>query len=60
MGFGFYALEQTFNKLGRLTWDETQLTRRGKNILGSKMAGLITRVLKVDVMGEKNVLLNDR
>lgn len=41
--FGFYDLEHNSDKPGRLTQDETQLS---KSILGSKLAGLITRTLK--------------
>jgi len=37
-GFGLYALGLVFEKLAMLTLDETKLTRRGKNVLSSKLA----------------------
>lgn len=44
-GYGFRDLGCTFDKPQILTWDGTQLTRRGKNIPGNNLAGLITRAL---------------
>jgi len=43
--FGYYALRCTFERPDMLTSDAAQLTRRGRNVLGSKLAGLITRAL---------------
>lgn len=36
---------QSFDSPVMLTSDQTQLTRRGKNVLSSKPAGLITRAV---------------
>lgn len=44
-GFEYYDLGCNFEKLGMLTLDKMQLTRKGKKILGSKLSGLITRAL---------------
>lgn len=44
-GYRFYDLGHSFEKLEVLTWDGMQMTRRGKNILGSRLARLITRAL---------------
>lgn len=44
-GFGLYALGLVFEKLAMLTLDETKLTRRGKNVPSSKLAGMIRRDL---------------
>jgi len=41
-GYGYYDLGLTFDKPGMLMWNRTQLTRRGKNILGSQFAGFLT------------------
>jgi len=44
-GISFYDLGHTFDEPGRLMWDGTQLTRKGKNIVGRKLAELIIRDL---------------
>lgn len=44
-GISFYDLGHTFDEPGRLMWDGTQLTRKGKNIVGRKLAELIIRAL---------------
>ena len=44
-GYGFCDLQHTFNKPGMLMRDGTQVTMRDKNILGSKLVGLMTRAL---------------
>ena len=46
LGFGHCDLGHRFEKGGMLMSDEmTRLTRRAKNILGSMLAGLVSRAL---------------
>ena len=42
-GFGYYGFGCSFEKGGMLTADGSRLTRRATNILGSRLAGLISR-----------------
>ena len=44
-GFEFYNLGQAFEISGILTSYRMQLTRKGKNALGSKLTALISRAL---------------
>jgi len=44
-GFGYYGLGCRLEKGGMLTVDGSRLTRRPTNILGSKLAGLVSRAL---------------
>ena len=44
-GFGYYGLGCSLEKGGMLTVDGNQLSRRPTNILGSKLAGLVSRAL---------------
>jgi len=44
-GFGYYGLEHNHEKRGMLTADRSQLTRRATDILGNKLAGLVSRAL---------------
>ena len=44
-GFGNYDLGHSIEKVGMLTADGRILTRRATNILGSKLAGLVSRAL---------------
>ena len=43
-GFEYYGLGRSLEKGGMLTVDGSQLTRRATNILGNKLAGLVSRV----------------
>ena len=44
-GFRYYGLGHSLEKGGMLTADGRCLTRRAANILGNKLAGLVSRVL---------------
>jgi len=44
-GFGYYGLGHSLEKGGMLTADGNRLTRRATNILGNKLAGLVSRAL---------------
>jgi len=44
-GFGLHDLGYTLDRPGMLMLDGTQLTRMGKNILGSTLVRLINRAL---------------
>ena len=44
-GSGYYGLGCSLEKGGMLMVDRSQLTRRATNILGSKLAGLVSRAL---------------
>jgi len=44
-GFGFCEFGHNFKKPGMLTSGGTQLTGRGKDVLGRKLADLINRTL---------------
>ncbi len=44
-GFGYYGLGRNLEKGGMLTADGSQLTRKAINILGNKLAGLVSRAL---------------
>ena len=44
-GFGYYGLGRSLEKGGMLTVDESQLTRGATNILGNKLAQLVSRAL---------------
>lgn len=50
-GCGFRDLGCTYNRPQMLTWDRTQLTRRGKNIPDNNLAGLIARALSWSCYG---------
>lgn len=41
--FGFHYLAQTLERPSMWSSDGTQLRRWGKSVMGSKLAGLITR-----------------
>ena len=44
-GLGYYDLGPTFKRLSILTLNGMQPIRRAKNVLGSKLPGLISRAL---------------
>ena len=44
-GFGYHGLGCSLEKGGMLTADGSRLTRRATNILGNKLAGLVSRAL---------------
>ena len=44
-GFGYYNLGCSLEKGGMLKADGSQLTRRATNILGNKLAGLVSGAL---------------
>lgn len=41
----YYNLARSFKRPGMLMSDGMQLTKKGMNVLGSKLAGFITRAL---------------
>lgn len=43
--FGYYDLGHNFDRTGTLTLDEIQPNKKGKNIVGNKLAGLTMRAL---------------
>ena len=44
-GLGYYGLGRSLEKRGMLMMDRSRLTRRATDILGSKLAGPVTRAL---------------
>lgn len=56
-GFGFYDLGCTFERPGMLISDET---RWGKSLLGSKLAGLISRALNYIQWGKGMFRVTER
>lgn len=43
-----------------VTWDKMQMTRRGMNILGSKISWAHCESFKLELLGERGSLLSDR